>query len=133
MVPKSFVDSNPELVEGMGRALAKARLFGVTNPEAARLIVKGVNPEEQIDDAVAQAIFELALERTSPWQGLRVGEVSEDAWRRTMEVLLLPGSPTALTGPINLAEAINNDFVDAYLDFDEAAIEQQARDYEAGS
>jgi NitT/TauT family transport system substrate-binding protein len=133
MVPKSFVDANPALVEGMGRALAKARLFGVTNPEAARLIVKEVSPEEQIDDDVAKAIFELALERTAPWQGLRVGEVSEQAWQRTMEILLLPGAPTALSGPIDLGAAINNSFVEAYQDFDNAAIEEQARNYQAGS
>jgi NitT/TauT family transport system substrate-binding protein len=130
MAPKAFIESNPEAVEGMGRALAKARLFGVTNPEAARLIVKGVNPEEQLDDEVARAIFDLALERTAPWEGLRVGEVSQEAWDRTMQVLLLPGSPTALTGPIDLGAAINNSFVDAYQDFDATAVEQEARDYQ---
>jgi NitT/TauT family transport system substrate-binding protein len=130
MVPKSFVESNPQHVEGMGRALAKASAFGRANPEAARLIVKEVNPEEQVDDDVARAIFELAIERTAPWEGLRVGEVSQPAWERTMEVLLLPGAPTALTGPIDLSEAINNSFVEAYQDFDQAAIEEQARDYE---
>jgi NitT/TauT family transport system substrate-binding protein len=130
MVPKSFADANKELVAGMGRALAKARLFGETNPEAARLVVKNVNPEEQLDDEISREMFATAIERTAPWPGLQVGEVSIPAWERTMETLLLPGSPTALDAPIDLSAAITNEFVDAYQDFDREAVIAEAESFQ---
>jgi NitT/TauT family transport system substrate-binding protein len=130
MVPKSFADANEGLVAGMGRALAKARLFGETNPEAARLVVKAVNPEEQLDDEISREMFTTAVERTAPWPGLQVGEVSPEAWERTMETLLLPGAPTALDAPIDLSSAINNKFVEQYQDFDAEAVIAEAENFQ---
>jgi NitT/TauT family transport system substrate-binding protein len=131
IVPQAFVDSNPELVAGAGRALAKATLFGETNPDAAMAILATVNPEEQTDPELAETYFNAALEITAPRPpDMLYGEVDEEAWARSMELLQSPDLPSGLPGPVDLEALINNDFVADYNDFDHDAVIEQANNWE---
>jgi NitT/TauT family transport system substrate-binding protein len=130
IVANDFLENNPELVAGVGRALAKATLFAQTNPEAALEIMKTVNPEEQADPEFAEAYFDAALDITTPREPDNLyGLHSPEAWQNSMELLLAPDIPSGLSEEIDLEALIDNDFVEAYNDFDRDAVIQQAEEY----
>lgn len=127
IVTKDFLDENRSAVEGFGRALAKATLFGETNPEAAIEIMKKVAPEEQTDPAYTKAFFEAALDITSPRpEKDQYGWQDPTVYQRSMEVMLDPENPQGLPSEIDLEAFLDNSMVDAYNDFDHEAVEQQA-------
>jgi NitT/TauT family transport system substrate-binding protein len=131
VAPSSLVAENPDLIAGLGRALAKATLFGQTNPEAALAILKSFNEGEQADPAYASKYFDAALEIMDPREPDRLyGWIDPEAWARSMELLQDPSIPSGLTGPVDLEALINNDFVEEYNDFDHEAVIEQATNYE---
>jgi NitT/TauT family transport system substrate-binding protein len=131
-VNNEFLEQNRELVEGHGRALAKASVFGYANPDAVMAIMKKVNPEEQVDAEFAKAYLAAALDIMRPWEGQQPGWHNKDAWRRTMQTLMVPEAPERLEAEVDIDKMVNNDHVGAYNDFDKAAVEQQAKDYDTG-
>lgn len=113
-----------------GRALAKATLFGATNPQAALAIMKKVNPEEQVDEAFAKTYFDLALQVVKPRPAQnQYGWHDRDAWRRSMQNLMTPGVPERLEQEVDLNALLNNDLVTEYNNFDKDAVIKQAREY----
>lgn len=130
VVSADFLESNRDLVVGQGRALAKATLFGETNPDAALAIMATVNPEEQADPEFAAAYFDAAIFVTTPRQPTNLfGWHDVAAWERSMNNLLAPDVPTALSGEVDLSVLINNDLVEEYNDFDHDAVIRQANEY----
>ncbi len=127
---QKVLQDHPEWVIGVGRALAKATLFGETNPDAALAIMKKVNPEEQTDAAFAKAYFTKALKVTAPRDTSKgFGYQDPAAWQRSMELLLAPGLESGLSGPVDLSALLDNDQVAKYNDFDQNAVIQQAKSY----
>jgi NitT/TauT family transport system substrate-binding protein len=130
IVPNEFLTQNEDLVIGHGRALAKAALFGATNPEAALEIMKTVNPEEQVDADYAKAYFDAAVEIMQPRQPENLyGWHDTGAWTRSMELLLAPDVPSGLANEVDVEALVNNDLVEAYNDFDHDAVIQQAEEW----
>ncbi len=117
----SFVDDNSDVVEGFGRAIAKATVWGLGNAAGVVDITSKSFPEEAEDKAFTQALveetsalYELPDEADGQW-GYSVPEFVE----RYMNFLLEQGE---------LEEAVDtdifsNDYVDAYNDFDEDEVE----------
>jgi NitT/TauT family transport system substrate-binding protein len=130
IVPNEFLEQNEDLVIAHGRALAKATLFGATNPEAALAIMNEVNPEEQVDAAYAEAYFTKAVEIMQPREpeGL-YGWHDQDAWTRSMELLLAPDIPSGLPNEVDIDALVNNDLAEAYNEFDHDAVIQQAEEW----
>jgi NitT/TauT family transport system substrate-binding protein len=129
VVSNKFLAEHPDLVAGMGRALAKATLFGETNPDAALAIMKKVNPDEQADPAVAKAYFTAALDITKPRPSGKFGEVSTDAWQRSVDLLLSPDVPSGLKGPVDLSKLLSNAMLEQFNDFDHDAVKAEATNY----
>lgn len=130
IVPTSFIEENPDLVVAHGRALAKATLFGTTNPAAALDIMRKVNPEEQVDQQYAVAYFEAATEIMRPRQPTDMyGFHDVGSWERYMELLLAPDLPSGLSEPIDVEALVNNDLVEEYNNFDHEAVIQQAEEW----
>jgi NitT/TauT family transport system substrate-binding protein len=128
IVSKQFLDDHKDVVEKLGRAMAQATLFEQTNQDAALAIMKKVNPEEQTDAAYAKAYFEAALDIMKPRQPQnQYGWQDPAAYQRSMDLLLTPGIPAGLSGPVDLNAVINNDLVDAFNDFDHDAVVQAAK------
>jgi len=131
VAPSSLIADNPDLVAGFGRALAKATLFAQTNPQAALAILKAANPEEQADPDYATKYFDAALAITDPRDPDNLyGQIDQDAWARSMELLQDPSIPSGLTEPVDLDALVNNDLVEQYNDFDHDAVIAQANEYE---
>jgi NitT/TauT family transport system substrate-binding protein len=132
IVSKKFLADHRDVVEKLGRAIAQGTLFGQTNPEAALAIMKKVNPEEQVDEAYAKAYFDAAVAITKPRQpNNQFGWQDPAAYQRSMDLLLTPGIPAGLTGKIALNEVVNNDLVDAFNNFDQAAVVNAAKEAKA--
>jgi ABC-type nitrate/sulfonate/bicarbonate transport system substrate-binding protein len=128
IVNNKFLADHKDVVEKLGRAIAQGTVFGQTNPEAALALMKKVNPEEQVDAAYAKAYFDAAVEITKPRQPTnKFGWQDPAAYQRSMDLLLTPGNPSGLAGPVDLGKVVNNDLVDAYNNFDKAAVETAAK------
>lgn len=132
IVSKDFLTKHKAAVEGFGRALAKATVFGQTNPKAALEIMKQVAPEEQTDPDYAKTFFAAALEVTKPRTEKRqFGWQDQTVYQRSMEAMLDPKNPQGLEKAIDLDDFVNNDLVGAYNDFDRDAVKQQAEEWES--
>lgn len=112
-----FVDENPDVIEGFGRAIAKATAWGLDNAEAVVDITSKSFPEEAEDKEFTtalveetQALYELPEEADGQW-GTAVPEFVE----RYMDFLVEQGE---LEEPVD-PDVFTNEFVDAYNDFDE--------------
>lgn len=120
VLERPFVDDNPELVEGLGRALARATVWGLENPEGVMEITAQSFPEEAEDEEFTlallketQALYELPPEADGKW-GMAVPEFVETY----MGFLVEQGEiPEAVDTGVFV-----NDFVDAYNDFDPAEL-----------
>ncbi|MGH9242744.1 MAG: ABC transporter substrate-binding protein [Acidimicrobiales bacterium] len=120
VVERSFLDDNTEAVEGIGRALARATVWGQENPEGVMEITEEFFPEEA-DDAEftlalleeTQGLFALPEEADGQW-----GYAVPVAVERYMAFLLDQGE---LDAPID-TDVFVNDLVDAYNDFDEGSL-----------
>lgn len=120
VVESSFVEDNPEAVAGLGRALAKATVWGMENPEGVLDITGKSFPEENEDRDFTlallketQSLYELPDGAEGRW-----GEAREEAVERYMNFLVEQGE---LEQPVD-TDIFVNDFVDQYNDFDEAGL-----------
>ena len=116
-----YVDGNEDVIEGFGRAIAKATVWGLDNPAGVVDITSKFFPEEAEDKEFTQALveetstlYELPDEAEGRW-GYSVPEFVE----RYMNFLVEQGE---LESPVD-TEIFSNDHVDAYNDFDEDALE----------
>lgn len=117
VVEQSMVEDNPEAVEGLGRALAKATVWGLDNPEGVVEITREFFPEEADDPEFTlalleetQGLFELPDEADGQW-----GYAVPEAVERYTDFLVAQGELEAPVSP----DVFVNDFVEAYNDFDE--------------
>jgi NitT/TauT family transport system substrate-binding protein len=112
---EEFIQENPEMIESMGRALARATDLAVSDPQVVLRAAKEINPEEVADESLSTALAELVTEQTFPLgDPERWGFVPEDyltAWHgQYLETEVLESSledPTA---------AFFGDLVDDYND-----------------
>lgn len=119
VLPREFVDENPEAVEGLGRALAKATVWGLDNPEGVVDITTKSFPEEAEDREFTLAL----LKETQSLYRLPSGEedwgfADPEAVERYMGFLVEQGE---LEEPVD-ADVFVNDFVEEYNDFDRGGL-----------
>ncbi len=100
------LDSDPELVRGMLRALARGVEDVVEDPEAAYEICKRyIEGLEDADQAVQRQVLDASIEF---WRSERAGWSDPQAWENMHDVLLQTG---LLKAPVALEEAYSNDFL----------------------
>jgi NitT/TauT family transport system substrate-binding protein len=112
-----FVDENPELMAGFGRALAKATIFGLENPEETLDITAKAFPEEAGDREFAlallketQSLFELPPSADGQY-GFADPAAVEGVTNYLVETGQLPEAPPG--------DIFINEFVDEFNNFDE--------------
>ncbi|WP_265523426.1 ABC transporter substrate-binding protein [Oerskovia flava] len=133
-----YLESDPDVVAGFGRAVAKATLFTATNPEAALRIMytdhpetrlAGVSEDEQleIDLTSLERRIELLVagdpEGNGTWGAYTPEAV--DAWAD------FAADSGILSAPIDAQAHVQNQFVETYNDFDGAAVVTAAQEWDA--
>lgn len=114
-VTRAYLDENPEVIEGFGRALARASEFGMdpANTEAVLEHAAAGNPQEGEDRAFAAALLEAVRERQTPIDAERPwGYQPPEDWEAWHQSQIDTG---ALAEPLeDLEAAYTNDFVDTW-------------------
>lgn len=119
VVRRELVDQQPEVVEGLGRALARATAWSMQNPPEETIeVTSSFFPEEKedLEFSVAlleetQRLFELPAEANGQW-GIHLTE----GVQTYMDFLIAAGELEERVDP----GIFVNDFVDAYNAFDPA-------------
>lgn len=123
---RDYLKDNPEVIEGVIRAVAKSSYFARANPEAAAHAFLQMFPEaapagksepEQIKDVVG--IIEKRLEIVTPSDDRKWGEMSEAEWAAEADFYAVDID--------DVTQAFTNEFVDKANDFDIQAVEQEAK------
>lgn len=128
VVKKDFLDDNPDLVAGFGRALAKATRFGQENPDAVLEIMREVVPEEFSNPKFAEAMLQQALKDLSGTQEGRYGEIDRQAWETQVEFLRHPqAGEETLRQPVDLDELLVTELLDEINDFDPNEIDNRSQ------
>jgi NitT/TauT family transport system substrate-binding protein len=109
-----FIEENPEVIEGFGRAVARGSTFAM-NPDNLETVLQHTaqgNPQEGEDRDFARALTQAIIARQTPPEGKRLGENDPAAWQAWHDSLLASGD---LEEPLpDLEAAYNNDFVEAW-------------------
>jgi NitT/TauT family transport system substrate-binding protein len=123
-----FLAEHPDVAIAFARGLAKATLFGLTNPEAAVRIHWKVYPQTRLqgaDEPVALSnalrIFNARFEtqRVDNREDPRWGASSPAQWARL----------NALQGAVDVNEVFTNQLIDEINRFDQQAVIRQAKEY----
>jgi len=131
LVRRDYLARNRARVIGFCRAIAKATVFGMANPEAAVKINWEVFPESKpkgVDEAKAlrDAIF-VFKRRAAKWdpnlgQDKRLGATTPEEWRAYLTFLNLEGK-------VDITRIYALDLIDEVNRFDKAKVQEQARAY----
>lgn len=129
-----WLDDNADVMKGFGRAWTKANVWALANPEAAIRTMWKVYPETKTSNdeerllADQVAILEsraVALTHGDPAAEQNWGEYPESAVTNWTEFAAKFGITRTQLDP---DELYTNEFVEFYNDFDQAAIQQAAKD-----
>ena len=112
---REFVEENPEIVEGFGRAVARATQWGFDNPDEVIDITSQEFPEEAEDRELTQAFLNetISLFELPPEADGQFGYAVPEAVDRYVGFLVEQGELD--TAPDT--SVFVNDFVAAYNDF----------------
>jgi NitT/TauT family transport system substrate-binding protein len=108
---QGFIDENPEVVEGVLRAIARGAEFGQTNPEETLQILMDQSPEQFVDET-GERIFELILDLWQPPEGELFHSQSVESWQYFFDIIAVE-----LPEGVDLNTVIVDDFVEAANDF----------------
>lgn len=110
-----YIEANPEIIEGFGRAVVKGARFAADPANIERTIdhAAAVNPQEGEDREFSRALIEQIVIRQTPFEPeLGYGYQDHEAWVAWQDSLVASGE---LEAPIEDLEAVyTNDFVDAW-------------------
>jgi NitT/TauT family transport system substrate-binding protein len=111
---RSYIEENPDVIEGFGRALVRGVAFGMdpANKDQVLEYAKRGNPQEGEDPAFAAALYEAIKNRMTPldmshgW-----GYQPPEHWQIWHDSLVEAGDLEPLP---NLEDAYTNDFVETW-------------------
>jgi NitT/TauT family transport system substrate-binding protein len=111
---RSYIQENPKVIEGFGRAVTRGMRFGMDPANRAKALAHAAagNPQEGEDEALANALFDQLLVK------MDIGDQKEGygyqhaaSWEAWQKSLLGSG---ALKQPLDLSQAYTNEFVAAW-------------------
>lgn len=119
---------NAEMLAAIGRATAKGQLIAYTNVDAAVCVLKEQIPEEFVDEEAGRASLESVIPITEAPQEsgeYRFGLLDVEGWNTYVDIYIQGG---VLSEPIDMAQYVIDDHVDAFNDFDQQAVIDQANE-----
>lgn len=131
-----YIAAHPDVIARVGRATAKATVFAQTNPEAAVRIFWSQYPEQAPKDpndakALADAVNILTAQLADMKADVLPadfawGSQEASAWATMQDFLLTVGQ---IAAPLDVGVYFDDSQASAYVDFDPAEIERQAREW----
>ena len=107
---QSYIDENPDVIEGFTRAMLKGTEFALENKEETLEHCAEVSPEEASDPELVSDLYDFLLPRTKPVGGGTLGEYDADAWQRWHDAMVESGE---LEEPVDdIDSAYTNEFVE---------------------
>ncbi len=112
MATRAYIDANPDVIKGFGRALVQGAIFGSdpANREKVLACSAKANPQEAEDRVMLEALFDnirLRVQPLDPSKGW--GYYSPEAWKAWEDSLVASGS---LKAPLpDLDKAYTSEFV----------------------
>jgi NitT/TauT family transport system substrate-binding protein len=111
---RSYIQENPKVIEGFGRAITRGMRFGMDPANREKVLAHAAvgNPQEGEDTALANALFDqLLIKMDIGDQKEGYGFQHATNWEAWQKSLLASG---ALKEPLDLSQAYTNDFVAAW-------------------
>ncbi len=130
-----LIAENSQILVGFARGVAKATLFGLTNPEAAVHIHWKTYPQtrpqtgdeaKMLKEAIHVFNARFELQRVDNRADKRFGFASPAQWQKLEDIYK---EQKIVQGSVPAAELYTDKLVDAINKFDQAAIIRQAREY----
>ncbi|MGH8937564.1 MAG: ABC transporter substrate-binding protein, partial [Acidimicrobiia bacterium] len=106
---QSYIDSNPEVVQGFVTAMLQGAEWAIEDKEGTLQHCADLNPEEGSDTELTAALYDAVVPRSQPLGGLPIGQYSAEAWETWQETLLETGE---LEEAQDLAAVWTNEFID---------------------
>lgn len=125
---RETVENNPDLVERVGRAYAKSVVFAIANPEETVRSYWELYPEVKATDVSEEELLASSTRQVVKamedfvfdYPGWQHGHNNPEGWAALVQFMVDTGQ---LEEPIPADQLITNAFVDAFNDFDAAAVE----------
>lgn len=117
-----------DMLAAVGRATAKGQLIAYTNIDAAVCVLKEQIPEEFVDEEAGRASLESVIPITeAPREGdeYRFGLLDVEGWNTYVDIFL---QGDVISEEIDMAQYVIDDHVDAFNDFDQQAVIDQANE-----
>jgi len=133
---EEYIAENPDVIKGIGRAMARATVYLKNNPEAAVKIFWDQYPDRAPKDRSDAAAMERDLMiLQAQVRDMAADEMPDDfAWgsqdpevySRMQDYLVTAGQ---IESPIDVSRYYDDSFAEAYTDFDPAPIAEAAKAY----
>jgi len=130
-----FIAENPAVLVGFARGVAKATLFGLTNPEAAVRIHWNMYPQtkpttgddaKNLKDALNVFNARFSAQRVDNREDKRFGAATLAQWQKLQGVFK---DEKIVQGTVPAADLYTGTLVDQINIFDQQAVVRQAREY----
>lgn len=129
-----MLSENPDVLARYGRAIAKATVFGQTNPDAVRAICQEFDPDFPWDDTdFVDAAWEATLGYYAPHPRMEDapwGAHDLDAWQTYVDAAVEAGEDAGgLAEPIDIEAVADSSLIDQINEFDEDEVVSEAEAY----
>ncbi|MER2108882.1 MAG: ABC transporter substrate-binding protein [Solibacillus sp.] len=102
-----FLAENPEVAAKFARAVARATDFSINNYDEVFAIMKGIFPEQYMDEKIANLFLETFIELSTPIEPEKgYGYIYEDAWQLMIDQF--KGDDSVIQNDINLKDYLDS-------------------------
>lgn len=131
--PDTF-EAERETFVGLGRGMAKAMVFAKANPEAAEKVLTEAYPEAWSSPDIPRSLLALWIGLSEPPAAAngQYGWTDPAQWG-ALDEYLAKGAEIGVGQPAerpDLTDTVDSSLLDELNDFDHAAVEEEARNYE---
>jgi ABC-type nitrate/sulfonate/bicarbonate transport system substrate-binding protein len=131
-VTEKVFNEQRDMVTKVGRSIARATLFALTNPDAAVAIMSKLAPEQFTNMENGRAFFLTYLDLSTPQRKKGdepiFGYAMPEGWER-LQKIFLSGDKPVLKEPVDLKQVVVDDLVDEMNRFDRDKVRAQARNF----
>ncbi|WP_338450219.1 ABC transporter substrate-binding protein [Niallia oryzisoli] len=112
-----IMEENPEIVEKITRAVAKATDFAINDPDAAYELMKKAVPEQYTDEEMGRLFLDTFIGLSTPTDPEKgYGYIYKDSWKKLVEQFS-DGDDPVVKNKINLDEYLDSSLLEKANDF----------------